>query len=103
MTNNNYVSGISTKIDKVILEINDYAEKISNILTNIDDLVDKNIVYFNCSSKEKFIKIHNENRSNFQIVVKNILSYADDLTKLKNNYNIISDNIALLLQNHHHN
>lgn len=95
MSDGNYVAGIDkAKIDALILEINDYAEKINNILTNIDDLVATNIDYFNCSSKEKFKKIHNENRSNFKQIVNNVLNYADDLTKIKRYYSDINSNIS---------
>lgn len=82
-------------LDNLVLEINNYAENIKKILSEFDDLVQENIQYFDCDAKNKFMAIHNENRYNYSVFEKNILSYANDLMTVKKKWKESINNIAL--------
>ena len=84
----NPINGINEAlIDKLIIEIYDYADKINSTLTCIDELVQNTNIYFDCESADLFRNNFNNVKANFKIVNKNILDYSNDYVKIKNNYN----------------
>ncbi len=88
------------RLKDLILKINDYYERIKKILTDFDDIVQENIQYFDCEHKRKFLALHNENKYNYSIFEKNILSYANDLLRLKQKYQTVENDIATNIINH---
>jgi len=78
-------------VDKLILDIYNYAERINKTLNQITDVVDKTKTIYNCDAANNYRNKFESFRVNFNIVDKNIKSYADDLIKLKNRYQNIGD------------
>ena len=81
-------SGINAiKMDQLIIDINDYNEKIKKTLNDINDLVDKTKTYYSSKESTAFFEMHN------------IKSYADDMVRLKGKYSKVEadmvDNIKL--------
>lgn len=100
-SNNNSNAGINVNsIDNLIIEVNNYTETIKRILNDFDDIVQENMQYFICDSKEKFLIIHNENKYNYSIFEKNILSYANDLLNVKKKWQDIVEDVSTNLIDH---
>ena len=96
----NKIAGIKEDaLDNLILKVNGYAEKVKKILIDFDDVVLGNIEYFDCDIKDKFLAIHNENKYNYSIFEKNILSYADDLMNVKKNWHKGVENAVTIFDN----
>lgn len=74
------------KIDRLILDIYDYADKVNSIFNRIDELVDSTKDFYNCESAELFRNKFLEFKQNFKVVNENILGYAGEITSAKNNY-----------------
>lgn len=88
------VRGINEeKIDYLILDIYDYADRINQILNNIDELILKSNDYYNCESNVIFVNHYKELSFNSQILKQNILTTASDLVKAKHHYNNINDEL----------
>lgn len=80
-------NGISeTGIDKLMMDIIDYAEKMNQILNNISNLVEDTKEFYDCDSGEKFRNRYGELQQSFSTVNKNILSYNTDLLNVKLDY-----------------
>ena len=81
------VNGINEeKLDKLIIDISNYADSINNTLNSIDELVSGIQKEFECTNSKKFRDHFLELRNNFKTVNKNILSYVTDLAKVKISY-----------------
>lgn len=88
-------TGISTdKIDKLMLDILDYAEKNNKILNQIQTLVNNSSKYFICDAGNSYRKKFNEFFNEASTVNKNILSYNDDYRSIKNHYLQVSKDAA---------
>lgn len=74
------------KLNKLILDIYDYSEKINNTLNSISDLVMKTKDYYNSKEAELYRKKYDDYKTNYVNIIKNINSYADDLLTLKRKY-----------------
>lgn len=87
------VIGINEQaIEKLILDVYDYADRINNILNAMDDVVQGTTSYFNDDSSNNFRHKFEQLKINFPIVNHNIQTYGEDLVRLKNNYfNTVSD------------
>ena len=81
-------------IDKLILDIYNYAERINKTLNQISDVVDQTNTFYQCDVATEYRNKFNSFRTNFAIIDKNIKSYADDLIKLKNRYQNVDKNIT---------
>jgi len=81
-------------IDKLILDIYDYAEKINKTLNQISSVVDQTKLFYKCDVaadyRNKFLNF----KTNFNVINKNVKSYADDLIKLKNKYKLVDENVT---------
>jgi hypothetical protein len=81
------LSGISeAAMDKLMIDIIDYATKANGIVNNISDLVDGTVSYFDCESGAEFRKQFDYIRKNSTVLNKNILSYNTDLLTVKSDY-----------------
>lgn len=81
-------------IDKLILDIYSYAEKINLTLNQISNTVDGTKTFYNSTTSTEFIKKFRELESCFSAVNVNIKSYAEDLTRLKNRYQRIDEDLT---------
>lgn len=73
-------------VDKLILDIYNYAEKINKTLNQISDIMDQ--TRNNCMLDEINVLVNKFEsfKANFPVVNKNLISYANDLIILKNKY-----------------
>lgn len=86
------VRGINEeKIDYLVLDIYDYAERVNQILNNIDELMIKSNEYYNCESNQTIINHYKELSFNFPVLKQNILTTANDLVKVKHHYSNAND------------
>ncbi len=84
MTN---VVGINEqKIDKLINEIYFYSNRIKMVLDQADSIVENTNSFYDCESAKMFRSAFEKYKRNFNIINKNILSYSDDLSSVKNFY-----------------
>lgn len=81
-------------IDKLILDIYNYAEKINKTLNQISEVVDQTKTFYECDTANNYRNKFNSFRTNFVVIDKNLKSYAEDLIKLKNKYQRIDDNLT---------
>jgi len=80
-------------IKKLVLNIYDYSEQISTILNSIDDLVTDVKEHFQIESSNVFYNKFTEVKNNFGNVRDNILSYADEMLKVSNNFQSIDQDL----------
>ncbi len=71
------------KLDSLILQIGEIAERINNKFNLIEQLVSDSASYFQCGIGTDFRLKFNNTKSNFEIVNKNILNMAADLVSAK--------------------
>jgi len=82
------INGINSQlIDKLVIEIMDYADKINKIQNQLQELVGDTSTYFNSPSGTEFRKSFKEKEQNYQTMNQNILNYAKDFVKVKQVYN----------------
>lgn len=81
-------------VDKLILDIYNYAERINKTLNQISNVVDQTRNFYVCDAANNYRNRFNSFRTNFNVVNKNVISYAEDLIKLKNRYQNIDDNMT---------
>lgn len=81
-------------IDKLILDIYNYAERINKTLNQISNVVDQTKSFYECDAANAYRRKFNSFRTNFSVIDKNLKSYADDLIKLKNRYQNVDRNIT---------
>ena len=74
------------KIDKLVINVNNYVERIINVLNNMEDLVNSTEVFFQEEIGNEFRSNFKQLSSNFPIVKTNILSYSHDMIQVKLNY-----------------
>lgn len=92
--------GISyANIDKLMMDIIDYAERSNKILNNIQLLVNDTANYFVCDSGKLYRKKFNEYFNEASTVNKNILSYNEDLMTVKKRYNSLDSEAADMMKN----
>lgn len=81
-------------VDKLILDIYNYAEKIGKTLDQISDTVSDTKEFYKCSAATEYRNKFNDFKANFKTVRQNVNSYAEDLIKLKNRYQNINDDLT---------
>ena len=81
-------------VNKLILDIYNYEEKINKTLDQISTVVENTKEFYQCESANEYRNKFNMFSANFNIINKNLLSYADDMIKLKNRYKVIDSNVA---------
>ena len=82
------------KLDKLILDIYNYCEKINVTLNQVSDVVEDTKVFYTGDVADSFRKKFSLYSSNFLNIRANLCSYADDLIKLKSKINLIDYNSA---------
>lgn len=81
-------------LDKLVVEIYDYASKIKSILDCAEDVVLGTETYFDCEIGETTRNKFKMLSSKFPAVSDNIISYAEDLVQVKTSYYKISDDLS---------
>ena len=93
-------TGINTdKISGLCLEIQDYADKIKNVLNQIESVVDNLDTNFQGDGalefKNKFLNL----REYYPIIYENITSYIDEFNTLTLKYGINDIDVSNLIKN----
>ena len=71
------------RIDKLIMEIFDYANRVNKIFNQADDLIEKSKAFYDCDSGRKFREKYVSLSDNYRTINQNLLSYARELTTVK--------------------
>ncbi len=85
-------------MDKLILDIYSYAEKVNKTLNQILDVVDDTKNFYECEAATNYRNKFNSFSANFNIINKNLISYAEDMIKLKNKYIVSDQNLVSTLK-----
>lgn len=86
-------------VDKLILDIYNYAERASKTLEQISSVVESTKTFYLSEDANNFRAKFSNFETNFKTVNKNLISYAEDLTKLKNKYQDISYEMTQTVNN----
>lgn len=86
------------KLDRLILDIYDYCDKINNTLNQITEVVEETGNFYKGELASTYRKKYRVFRSNFSVMRKNFVSYATDLTKIKNRMNTIDDKMTVSMK-----
>ncbi len=87
MDNSSNTLGVSTsKLDKLMVDVIDYAEKSKRITNAIEMLIRETREYYVSSEADLFRSKFEQLVPTINTVNQNILVYNDDLLKLKGNY-----------------
>lgn len=86
-------------IDKLILDIYSYAEKINKTLNEIASIVDDTKAFYQGENATNYRRKFDDFKTNFPIIDGNLKGYADDLIKLKNRYKNIDVNLTNTIKN----
>ena len=89
-----------TRLEKLTLEIIDYADKINKIFNQLQLLLDETNKCFITSEGNEFRKKFQNQLYNYQTINQNILSYVGDLVKVKEIYKNSAINIADIIIDH---
>ena len=73
-------------MSKTVNDIVTITDRVSNILNQLEGLVQDSKSFYNCESANVFYNNFNQFANNFKILRKNILSYSEDFTNVKSNY-----------------
>lgn len=88
-------SGINEhQIDKLTIDIMEYADRINKVLNQIQELVNSSGLYLKSESGNTFRENFKLIEKNYQTMNQNILSYARDFVKVKAIYRNQILNIA---------
>lgn len=82
------------KIDKLVLDLYDYIERINNVLNNIENEMDKTVSCFDCSAGRELYSRFNEQKSIFPIIRENFMKDAELLIKIKSKTGDFSKELA---------
>ncbi len=81
-------------INKLMLEIIDCSNNVKSIFNKIDDLFLETKSYYNCSSGDLLRSKYAVFNDNYNLIIKSILSYKNDLSNLKKKYAVNMDNLS---------
>lgn len=81
-------------INKLMLEIIDCSNNVKFIFNKINDLFLETRSYYDCSSGNLLRSKYAEFNDNYNVIIKSILSYKNDLTNLKKKYAVNMDNLS---------
>ena len=82
-------------LDKLILDLYDYSEKINSILNQISDLVNYSSTYFKGQQSVDIIKKYNNLQVSLENLKYNISDYSADLVKVKSRFKNTSSDLTL--------
>ena len=88
----------SSTIDKLALDIYNYDERINKTLNEISNVVDQTRSVYSCAAANNYRNRFSNIRANFNVVNKNIQSYAEDIIKLKAKYSDIGSNSTQIIR-----
>lgn len=97
---NDTISINEENLNKLILDIYDYNEKINNILNQIIDLIAGSKDYFKCSVETELLNKLSYLEDNKNNLIYNITNYANDLMKVKMNFKEISASLTIEVNKH---
>lgn len=81
-------------LDRLILDLSDYAQQIMKNLYLIDNLMDNTGVFFQCEGGKKFREFYSKLKYSIPTIKNNILSYTNDLSRVKQKYQGAVDRIV---------
>lgn len=81
-------------MDRLVLNLCDYSERINNILNQINDLMNYSSNYFKGQQSNEIIKKYNNLQTSIVNIKYNISSYSSDLIKVKNKFRNTASNIS---------
>lgn len=85
--NGKSTSGIDEiRLDKLIQRILNNVEQLERRFNQLDSTIDRTKSFYKSDSASKYRNSYNDLRYNYNLVKKNILSYVNDLTKVKSKY-----------------
>lgn len=82
------------KLDKLVLDIGETAERISNKFNLIEQLVCDTSLFYECESGNVFRTDFEKIKDNFPVVNRNILTYSADLVRVKERVYLTEDTIS---------
>lgn len=94
MRNQENVAINVNEINKLMLEIIDCSNNVKVIFNKITDLVSETKSYYNCSSADLLRNKYSQFSDNYNIIIKNIMSYNKDLSNLKKKYAINMEDLS---------
>lgn len=81
------ISGVNDqKIDLLIKDIYSYYDRIREIFNEVENIMDSTSTFYKSETANLIRHEFQQYKDKFYIVGKNILSYADDMEKVKKNY-----------------
>ncbi len=85
--NSNYVTGINEYgLRNLILEVYNYRDRISKILTTAEDLVAETKYYYKGEDGDLYRERFKEFSANFSTLLENVKGYGDVLNKVFQDY-----------------
>lgn len=85
--NGSRVMGInSEKISKTISEIYEIADRLESLFDEAKSIMLNAEGYYVSESADKLFSNFDDFKTNFDIVIANVRTYGDDLTKVKDNF-----------------
>lgn len=85
--NRQVTSGVDeVRLDKLIQKILSNLEQLERRFNQLDATIDRTKNFYKSDSASKYRKSYNDLRYNYGLVKKNILSYVNDLTRVKSKY-----------------
>lgn len=86
-------------LNKLIVDIIDYKDKIVEILNQISDLIDDTQNYYKCDAATDFRTKFDLYKSNFLVASENIKSYTDELMAAKKDFDLINEDFTRQFKN----
>ncbi len=83
------------KLDQLIIEIGDAADRINNKFNLLERLVADTSSFFECEVGDRYRNNFNLTKANFAIVNKNILAMSSELVKAKMRLYKLEDNVKV--------
>ena len=83
------------KLDQLIMEIGDIADRINNKFNLLENLVSESSSFFECEAADRYRNNFNLIKVNFAIVNKNILAMSSELVKAKARLYNIEDEVKI--------
>ena len=92
-------AGINAEgLDRVCLEILDYAEQINNRLLAIEDVIYHSANALDCDEATEFRNKFSNLSSNFQVVNQMLQNYTNELQRVKHNTETLSEDLSVSIK-----
>ena len=82
-------------LNKLVLDLYDYSERVNSILNQISDLVNYSSTYFEGQQSDDIIKKYNSLLETLENLKYNISDYSSDLIKVKNKFKNTSSDLTI--------